>query len=404
MIHKEMRSALLMPTREAVGLGRRIRILFVITALQTGGAEMMLYKLLAGMDRGRFDPSVICLGRCGTPGVRIKSLGIPVHIAELSPTRPSLRSLWRVFKWVRDLRPDLIQGWMYHGNAVASFAQFLSVRSVPVLWSIRHTVYRLTDEKASTAKLIRLSALASRRVLRIIYASRASAERHEAMGFAPERTVLIPNGFDCDLFKPSTDARAAIRKQLNAGEDAILIGRIGRFHPMKDHASFFQAAGMISEMNRAIQFVLAGEGIDWKNPVIVDLVNRFRLNDRVHLLGERDDIPDLTAALDIATSSSFSESYPNVIGEAMACGVPCVVTDVGHSAAIVGDAGLVVPPRDPTALAAAWLPLVEAGTAARAKLGAVARHRILSNFSLDQIVRQYEALYDEALQNKVLEA
>ena len=160
---------------------------------------------------------------------------------------------------------------------------------------------------------------------------------------------------------------------------------------------------MVSEKNQAIQFVLAGAGIDWKNPVIVDLVNRFRLNDRVHLLGERDDIPELTAALDIATSSSFSESYPNVVGEAMACGVPCVVTDVGHSAAIVGETGLVVPPRDPAALAAAWLPLVDAGTAAL-RLGARGTAPHPEQFSLPRIVRRYEALYDEALRNKALEA
>jgi glycosyltransferase involved in cell wall biosynthesis len=389
-----------MPTRSAP----RIKQLHVITALQTGGAEMMLYNLLAGMDRARFDASVICLGDCGLPGTRIKALGIPVHVAGMSPTCPAPALFWKVCRWARDLQPDLIQGWMYHGNAAASLAQWLSFRKAPVLWSVHHTIYRLKDEKPRTANLIRLSALVSRRALRIMYVSRESADQHEALGFAPERTIVIPNGFDCDLFKPSRPARSALRRQLNAGEDAVLIGRIGRFHPMKDHASFFRAAALISETNREIQFVLAGRGIDWKNPALVDLVNRFRLNGRVHLLGERADIPEVTAALDIATSSSsFGESFPLAVGEAMACGVPCVVTDVGHSAAIVGKTGLSVPPRDAAALAAAWLRLVDAGVAARSELGTAARHRIIENFSMPRIIRRYEAIYDEALRNRIAE-
>ena len=384
---------------------RRIRQLHVITALQTGGAEMMLYNLLAGMDRSRFDPSVICLGDSGLPGDRIRALGVPVHVAGISPTRPSPAFLWRVCRWVRALQPDLIQGWMYHGNAAASLAQCLSLRKVPVLWSVHHTVYRLKDDvKPRTANLIRLSALVSRRALRIIYVSRESADQHEALGFAPERTIVIPNGFDCDLFKPSRRARSALRSQLNAGEDALLIGRIGRFHPMKDHKTFLRAASMIGETNHEIQFVLAGRGIDRENPDIADLVDRFGLHGRVHLLGERADIPEVTAALDIATSSSsFGESFPLAIGEAMACGVPCVVTDVGHSAAIVGETGLSVPPRDPSALAAAWLRLIHAGSATRSELGAAARQRILENFALSHVARRYEAIYHEALLSRAVE-
>jgi glycosyltransferase involved in cell wall biosynthesis len=376
----------------------------VITALQTGGAEMMLYRLIAGMDRSRFEPSIICLGDSGLPGARIKALGVPVYVAGISPTHPAPALLWRVCRCVRDLRPDLIQGWMYHGNAAASLAQWLSFRKVPVLWAIHHTVYRLEDERPRTANLIRLSARFSRRTLRIIYTSRESADRHEALGFAPEKTVVIPNGFDCDLFKPSQSARAALRRQLNAGADTLLIGLIGRFHPMKDHATFLRAASMICDANHDIQFVLAGRGTDRTNAEIGDLVNRFGLNGRVHLLGERDDIPEVTAALDIATSSSISESFPLVIGEAMACGVSCVVTDVGHSAAIVGATGLVVPPRDPAALAASWRRLVDAGGAVRSKLGTAARQRIIENFSLRQVIRRYEAAYDEALRSKVAEA
>jgi glycosyltransferase involved in cell wall biosynthesis len=396
MISGKVSSASLDAERQLTIPSRPTRQLHVITALETGGAEMMLYKLLENMDRRRFEPSVICLGSYGSLGSRIEALGIPVRVAGISATSPSLRSFGRICRWAHDLRPDLIQGWMYHGNAAALLAKFLSARSAPVLWSIHHSVYHLADEKPRTARFIRLSAIVSRRALRIIYVSRVSADQHEALGFAADRTVVIPNGFDCDVFIPSRHARSALRKQLNVSEDTVLIGLIGRFHPMKDHASFFQAAGMISEANQAIQFVLAGKGVDWKNPAIVDLVRRFRLNGRVHLLGERDNVPELTAGLDIATSSSFSESFPLVIGEAMACGVPCVVTDVGYSKSIVGETGVTVPPRDPVALANGWAKLIDAGPANLKRLGGAARQRIMDNFSLDLVVRQYEALYEEA--------
>jgi glycosyltransferase involved in cell wall biosynthesis len=232
----------------------------------------------------------------------------------------------------------------------------------------------------------------------VIYASRVSADQHETLGFATDRTTVIPNGFDCEEFKPSTRARIALREELAVGDDTILIGLMGRFHAQKDHRTFLQAARLLSEAKEGLHFVLAGRGVDPQNRELAQLIERFRLNGRAHLLGERRDMPDLTAALDIATStSSFGESFPNVIGEAMACGVPCVVSDVGHSAAIVGDTGHVVSPRDPAALSAAWLSLLDMGAAARVELGAAARQRILSKFSLGQVVRQYEAAYDDAL-------
>lgn len=405
MLHSEIESASPFRARRAVGHRERIKILFIITTLQTGGAQMMLYKLLAGMDRRRFDPSVICLGGSGTPGARIRALGVPVYDAGMSPTRPSLTSLWRVCRWTRDLRPDLIQGWMYHGNAAASLTQFQSLRNVPVLWSIRQTVYRLEDEKVRTAALIRLSAVFSRLALRIIYASRMSATQHEILGFAPDRSTIIPNGFDSEQYKPLPHARLALRRQLHIGEDAILIGLINRYHPMKDHATFLEAAGLIVHSQPPVHFVLAGEGVDSENAVLVELVERFRLHGRVHLLGERDDIPELMAGLDIATNSSaFAEGFSNVVGEAMACGVPCVVTDIGDSATIVGETGLVVPPRDAAALSSSWSRLIHIGAEARSTMGAAARQRVLENFSLGQVVRQYEALYDEALTNRVVAA
>ena len=177
----------------------------------------------------------------------------------------------------------------------------------------------------------------------------------------------------------------------------MLIGLVARFDPMKDHGNFFRGARHLlneAEEKDNLHFVLAGRGIDAANAALKDFISEYGLENRTHLLGERTDIPFVTSALDIATSSSTGEGFPNAVGEAMACGVPCVVTDVGDSAWIVGDTGRIVPPREPTALAEAWGELICMEDERRRSLGEAARRRIIENFSIDTVVRQYEAVYE----------
>lgn len=374
-----------------------IKILHIITNLATGGAEVMLYKLLSRLDRRVFAPTVLSLKDKGIWGEPLENLGIPVHAVHINRGCSALAALWRLWRCPRWLSPDLIQGWMYHGNLAASLASLASSRNVPVIWNIRHAVYRLGYEKRLTAALIRVGGLFSRTTARIIYNSKVSARQHESLGYRETLTEIIPNGFDCSEFHPRVGAGAAWRRHLHTGEDAILIGLIGRYHPMKDHANFMQAAGMLAPRKGKVHFVLAGRGVEPGNPVIADLCRQYGLAGRIHLLGERTDMPEITAALDIACCTSYSESFPNVVGEAMACGVPCVVTDVGDAAWVLGGGGIVVPPRDPAALAQAWERLIEAGGEERLRMGQVARARILQHFALDQVVRQYEALYKKVI-------
>jgi glycosyltransferase involved in cell wall biosynthesis len=145
--------------------------------------------------------------------------------------------------------------------------------------------------------------------------------------------------------------------------------------------------------------VLAGTDVDPKNLELNQLIEAHRLGACVHLLGERSDIAWITAGLDIATlSSAWGDAFPNVIGEAMACGVPCVVTDIGDASCIVGNTGIVVPPRHPTALVKAWNKLLEMDATARTRLGEAARQRVIENYSLAKIARRYERLYLEETQ------
>ena len=173
---------------------------------------------------------------------------------------------------------------------------------------------------------------------------------------------------------------------------------------MKDHANFLRAAALLSKKHKDAQFVLIGRGVDYENRVLRRSIENLGLTDRTHLLGERHDMPRLAAALDIfSLSSAYGESFPNVIGEAMACEVACVVTDVGDAHWIVGDAGRVVPPRDSRALAEAWEHMIELGAEGRTAIGRAARARVIERFTLKSVVSRYETLYETVLASEASE-
>ena len=373
------------------------RLMHVITGLYTGGAETMLLKLLSTMNRAEFDPVVLSLRDHGTLGARIEKQGIRVLDLDMRGSLPTLSAIWRLRRVARHVQPDLIQGWMYHGNLAASLAAHMTADQVPVAWSVHHTIYDLKEEKPTTDLAIRVSAKLSSTPCRIIYYSTVSAQLHEKFGYNPGRTVVLPNGFDCEQFRPSIEASASLKREVGVADGTMLVGLVARYHPVKDHANFLRAAGMLAAQRANVGFILVGKGLVPENRDLMEVIGKQGLGRRVHLLGERHDIPYVMAGLDIATCSSWSEAFPTVVGEAMACGVPCVVTDVGESSAIVGDTGIVVPPRDSAALAAGWMKLLDLGQKQRLRLGAAARQRVVRNYSMDSIAGQYEAIYRDML-------
>lgn len=371
---------------------RPIRIVHVITGLGTGGAEMMLWKLLGGTDRSLWDPAVISLRDRGTMAEPIEALGVPVHCLGVQASVPTPAAVGRLRRSIQALAPELLQGWMYHGNLAALVAGRWTPDAA-VLWNVRHSVDDLRNEKWLTAALIRLGAPFSRRTAGIIYNSRTSARQHEMLGYSADRTTVIPNGFDVTRFRPVPGAGPALRKRLGVPDTTFLVGVVARYHPMKDYPNFLLAAAELRQRHD-VRFVLAGRMVDAANPELAGPIERLGLRDVVHLLGEVADVPVLTAGLDVACSASaWGEGFPNAIGEAMACGVPCVVTDIGDSAWVVGDTGRVVPPRDASGLARAAAELLELPGITRAALGAAARARVVAEFSLDQIVARYQDLY-----------
>ena len=374
------------------------RILHIINDLAIGGAEVMLFRLLSHSCRQRFQPIVLSLMDHGPLRARIEDLGIPVYTLGLRPGRPTPASIWRLARLTRKLNPDLIHGWLYHGSLAAQLAGLAFVGKAPVVWGIHCSMYSLKFEKKLTAAVVRLGAPLSRLASATVFVSDTSQAQHQTLGYSRHNSFVIQNGIDTAVFSPSMESRLSVRRELGLPANARLIGIIGRSHPMKDHANFLRAAAGIAKHHEDVHFLLAGRDVDSHNSALTQLIAEFRLQQRVHLLGERTDIARLVASLDIFTlASAYGESFPLIVGEAMSCAVPCVVTDVGDSGWMVQDAGLVVPPRDPAALAAACEQLLQAGDDGRRSLGEAARSRVAQLFSLPSIVRRYEELYLELM-------
>lgn len=372
----------------------KLKIVHLITGLNVGGAERMLHKLLANMDRDRFQNVVISLIDAGSLGERIEELGIPVFSLGMRRGRPGAPQLITALRLLARERPSILQTWMYHADLLGLICKELC-RIPYVVWNLRASDQILHSPRM-TVWTFKACARLSRRPSVVIANSQAGQAFHASNGYHPRRWLVIPNGFDLGTFAPDFAARASVRADLGLCPDDILIGLVGRYDPMKDHETFFQAAMLLAERDPRIHFLLAGREVVPGNVELTRSITGHKVYNSVHMLGERADIPRLMSSLDIyASSSSYGEGFANVVGEAMACGVPCVVTDVGDSAAIVGDTGVVVPPRDPRAMADAWERLIEAGPEARHDLGQAARRRIVENYSLESVVRRYEDLYLE---------
>lgn len=373
-----------------------IRVALVITGLSTGGAEMMLLKLLERIDRRRFELHVFSLTTMGELGERIAALGIPVEALGMRPGLPQPWKFWRLVTRLRYLRPDLVHTWMYHADLLGGLAaRCMGIRRV--VWGIRNSTLDPVATKWSTRAVVRLCGLLSAWVpARILSCSTVAVQVHARLGYDLSKMIVIPNGFDLSSFRPDADARASVRAELGVGPDTPLVGVVGRFDPQKNHLGFVRAASLLRQRVPMVHFVLAGARIDTQNEVLGRAVAGADLTDSMHLLGLRQDVARLMAALDVlALPSSYGEAFPNVVGEAMACGVPCVVTDVGDSAYIVGDAGAVVPAGDMSALAEKMAALLTIGAQAYAKLSTAAQIRMREHFEIGKVVGQYEQVYEQ---------
>lgn len=374
-----------------------IKVVHVITGLEADGAETVLYSVASRMNRARFESEVISLIEPGPMAARLESAGIRVRSLGMKRGSPNPLHVLRLARWIKESQPNLVQTWMYHADLLGGLAARLAGK--PVVWGIHHSNLDPRLNKRLTIWTARICEVLSPWLpKRIVCCSEASRMAHAEFGYDEDKMEVIPNGFDLRVFQPNPEARTALRQELGLAADTPLIGMAARFHVQKGHRNFVAAAAELHARMHEVHFVLCGAGIDANNGELAAWIQQSSgLNDVCHLLGRRKDMNRLFAAFDVATSPSVSEAFPMAVGEAMACATPCVVTDVGDSALIVGETGKVVPAENPLALADAWESMLAAGAAARKELGQAARNRVELCFDVNTIVERYQKLYREVL-------
>ncbi|MBG0777280.1 MAG: glycosyltransferase [Desulfovibrionaceae bacterium] len=371
-----------------------MRVHHLITGLGAGGAETSLYRLLKRLDRGRFACRVTSLTPDGQLAPRIRSLRVPVDDLGLTRSTPSLSALLFFRSHLRSWKADILQTWMYHADLLGLLAGCCN-GARRVVWNLRCSSMELEHYSPMTRRVRSACALLSRFPAAVVSNSRAAVDYHRALGYRARRFEVIPNGVDSAEFRPDAEARCALRAEWGAEEGDPVFGLVARWDHMKGHDVFFRAARRVLERMPRALFVLCGEGADRDNARLARLSIEAGVRDRCRLLGRRVDVNRVTAALDVACLSSHGESFPNVVVEAMACGVPCAVTDVGDAALMVGDTGRVVPVRDPAALAEAMVALASLEGAERERLGRAARERAKAEYSLEAMAARYMALYED---------
>ena len=370
-----------------------MKILHVITSLKAEGAQNMLLKLVRHTCKGRHEHVVVSLLSMGPVGAKLSELGVSVHSLNLK-TSPLL-GLLSLRKIVKSEDADLVQTWMYHSDLLGGIAARLFC-DAPVVWGVRGSDPATSRYRISTIVIAYVSGYFFSRWLprAILLNSEVARSHHKAIGYDESKMVTIPNGFCMADYDPQKNSKNNLKNMLGVDKNFSVIGMVGRFDPVKAHDVFIKAAMKLATLVDNAVFVFCGDGVDMNNKKLAELIRDSGCAERFYCLGRRDDIASITAGFDIATLCSHAEGFPNVVGEAMACGVPVVCTDVGDCADIVGDVGSLVAVNDPAALCEGWLRMLRMDPLEFQTLGIRARNKIRDNYSIDVVAEKYVSLYE----------
>jgi glycosyltransferase involved in cell wall biosynthesis len=373
-----------------------MNILFLIRSLEPGGAERQLVVLARGLRQRGHDVAVAVFYPGGALESELQDAGVPVHSLEKRGRWDVLGFLTRLIQTVRSRRPDVLHSYISNLVTVMVRPFFPALR---IVWGVRssHMDFARYDWlfRVSHTLSCRLAGFADL----IIANSHAGRRSHIADGYPARKTIVIPNGIDTARFRRNPEARERIRAEWAVAEDEELIGLVGRLDPMKDHETFLQAAWRLSQARPAARFVCVGDGPPAYRAALQERACALGLLDRILWVGMRSDMADVYSALDLLVNCSYGEGFSNVIGEAMACGVPCVATRVGDSGLIVGSLGALVPPKDPVALMDGMQQVLD-----RRLPPAVIRRRIVEHFSLDTLVHATERQLSALCQGRAMES
>lgn len=370
-----------------------MKVLHVVIGLEAGGAELMLRRLvLEQRGSAEIDPVVVSLTELGPIGRELRDAGVEVRAMGLRGAANMVPVLWRLARTIRDVRPDIVQTWMYHADLLGGLAARLAGHRA-IIWGIRNTdLFHGAGVSRSLLWIMRLCARLSSSIPRaIVCVAEAARTSHTAFGYAAGKMIVIPNGF-ADAPLASAEAKTDARRALGIAEDALVIGSVGRFNEYKDHRTFVRAMGEVAASVDA-SFLMVGRNLDDDNAELQRWIAQTGHPARFLLRGERSDVDRCFAAMDVFCLHSKSEGFPNVLAEAMLAGIPSVATDVGDARLLSDGAAILVPAEDPAALADATTALAVMPSPERERMGLAGRERIRATYSLSRIAARYADLY-----------
>ena len=371
-----------------------MRVLHIITGLDNGGAEAVLFRLCK-LDK-KYQHIVISLQAKQKYESLLKKFNVSVHTLDFSNSSINFFGLFKLFKLIRQIKPDVVQTWMPHAGLIGGvLARIAGVKKI--FWGVHHANLIKGKINRLVIMIVRFNALLSNIVpTKIIYCAEKSREVQESIGFKKSKGVVVHNGYDTNSFFQDSSLDHIIRNELGIPDETFLIGHVGNYHPLKDQETLIKSLRYLDQKSINFNAILVGNKLEPSNKNLVTLINENGLTERIHLLGIRNDITTIMNGIDIFMLSSISEAFPNVLNEAMACETPCVTTNVGDAALIVGDTGWVVSPQDSKALAEASIKALEEkkfDNKSWEQRKKACRKRILENYSLEKMIRKYKDVW-----------
>lgn len=371
-----------------------MQVLHIITGLKKGGAETLLCNLCE-YDK-EFNHTIISLSDTQDLEASFIKLNIPVFSLNFPDGKIKISGVFKLYRLIKKINPDIVQTWMIHADLIGGFtARLVGIKNV--FWGVHHTVLIYGKVKWSTIFILKINALLSHFIpKKIIYCAEKSRSAQESIGFNKSKGVVIQNGYDIKKFYRNTDLGIDFRDELKISDDIFVIGHVGSYDPLKDQNTLIEAFDILNKQNFKFIAVLVGKNLDNDNNELITKIEEKGLSSSIHLLGMRNDIPAVMNGIDLFILSSISEAFPNVLNESMACGTPCITTDVGDASLIVKNTGWIVPPKNPKLIVDAVIDAEDefrSRTISWLKRKDDCHVRIIKNFSLKKMVQKYKELW-----------
>ena len=368
------------------------KYLHIITNLTIGGAETMLLRLIKHKPDLARSTTVISLTDKAEIGRILETMGVNVISLEMRNWSSIFKVLFNLKKIIQNEKPDIIHTWMYHANILGGIAAVLA-KNKNIIWSIRRSEFSW-GESPLTYIIMKLGAMLSKFIPKVVVCvAESGLKNHQKYGYEPDNMIVIPNGFNVDKFKHDQVIRKEIRKELNIYDDEVVIGCVGRFHESKGYEILIASSMEVIKLHKKVRYLLIGRNVDQRNTILMEWINNTGFSDHFLLAGEKHNIADYMRAMDIFCLSSITEGFPNVVGEAMASALPCVVTSVGDVQKITGNNALLIQPKNKKLLSKGLCEMLNMDNEKRNRMGLNGRKKIEKEYPIKLACEKHFNLY-----------